>query len=107
MPMKNKNNLYIAIMIIAFAITGYILYGSFFKASVPAGTTSAPVQSAQPQNILPYGNQLDTGIFKTLNTKFTVFTYPKVDPNAVGISVSGLMQPAAPTTPAPQNSPAR
>jgi zona occludens toxin (predicted ATPase) len=124
--MSTKNKIYTAVMVVAFGITGYMLYSSFSSkpaATVPTvatqqattnigiipGSTALPAGSAPAAlnpvgsaggavNILPLGNKFDTSIVKQLNTQFNVFNYPKVTPEAVGVTSSNLIKSQVETT---------
>lgn len=92
--MNKKNTILIAITAVAFAISGYLVYKSF---SGPAeeGDPNLSVPGQAPSvsvNILPLGSKLDLSPVKKINSQFNVYTYPKVSPQSIGVSVSNLIK---------------
>jgi hypothetical protein len=116
--MNKKQNIQIAVIIIAFGASGFVLYNGFFKGSgstsaqsiasmsIPGEPGSGPdavvtagaPASAGSQTILPAGNQLDFSVLKSQNLVPQDISYPQLNPNGdIGVSEDNLIIPT-PTT---------
>lgn len=94
--MAKKNTILMGIIIAALAVAAFLVYKSF---SGPADLAADPELSAAPSpsslNILPLGNKFDTSSIKKIKSQFNVYTYPKVSPGSVGVSITNLIKSPA------------
>ena len=114
--MNKKQNIQIAIIVVAFGASGFVLYNGFFKGSgqgapppvgiQPAilgapgslpGFLAGPAAAAQrSQAILPAGDQLDFDILKSQSLVPQQIEYPKLSSSTdVGIPEQNLITPDA------------
>lgn len=94
--MPNKNKIYLVVIGIALLLTGFFVY----KTIAGPGGAEAPVLNQvvniDPSvSILPMGNKFDTSVVKKLSSQFNIFSYPKLDPQSVGVSISNLIKSPA------------
>lgn len=92
--MNKKVIIQIVIIVGAFGAAGFVLYNGLFKSdsTVPA---MGIISVKDNEKILPYGSSLDfkNNLFKR-DFQFGSMSYPKVDPNEVGVPDSSLISPS-------------
>lgn len=87
----NKEMAYVAIGSIFGVALVFILYSTFF-ADIDESISATSLQ--QVESILPHGNKLEVSSVVQYGAKTNRFTYPKVDPNTVGVTnFSSLIRP--------------
>lgn len=100
--MSKKQIFQIAVIVLAFAASAWVLYNGLFKNDTkvsslkgPNLTGSGAVGSSDKalEKILPYGDTLDfNGVLNKQNLRFGVLDYPKLNKFEVGIPESSLIQ---------------
>jgi hypothetical protein len=79
----DKDSIYAAIGIIFGVVLVFILYSMFFS-DIDSSISATKLQ--QVEAILPHGSTLNIDSITKYGAKTNRFTYPKVDPNMVGIT---------------------
>jgi flagellar basal body-associated protein FliL len=95
--MNKKTIIQLVIIVVAFGAAGVVLYNGFFQGGVSHSPQDQGMggASSTPQEILPYGNNLDFN--HTVNSNrflYNQISFPQVNPQQdVGIPVGSLIPP--------------
>lgn len=93
--MSKKQIFQIAVIVVAFTASAWVLYNGFFKDDITVSSLQG-VHSVSSDKvlakILPYGDTLDFGVLNKQNLRFGVIDYPKLNKLEVGIPESSLIQ---------------
>lgn len=102
--MNKKLIIQVAVILLGFAGSGYVLYSGLSHNSSPANSVVDPLlggiasQTTQAggqsvEKVLPYGDKLDFSILDRQNLQYGVISYPKVDTSTeVGILDANLIE---------------
>ena len=102
--MDKKKIIQIAVIVLAFGGSGFVLYNGMFKSKpssiVPAAVSGTGIGQSAPVQILPYGSELNFSVLSKQKQQYGAVSFPQINTSTdISIPVTDLVRTAASTTP--------